>query len=147
MIQLVVNAHTMQIVALNPQIMKEITESPAGTLAPMILLMIPRGLGGWRSHTQCTLQARVRNNQQHNLERLRFNRRGASTALWGVESCSFPKQEAQPNPRYPALCRQDATSPWRKHLLLNPKTNAGSGMCLEKKKKNERNTFSRKTEK
>ena len=24
----------------------------------------------------------------------------------------FPKQAAQPNPSYPALCRQDNTSPW-----------------------------------
>ena len=32
--------------------------------------------------------------------------------LWGVEACSAPKQAAQSNPSWPALCRQDSTSPW-----------------------------------
>ena len=39
------------------------------------------------------------------------------------------KQAAQPNPSYPALCRQDTTSPWSTDnggniFLLNPDTNA-----------------------
>ena len=51
--------------------------------------------------------------QQHNLERLRSNRRGASTPLCGVEACMLSsKQAAQPNPSSPALCRRDTTSPW-----------------------------------
>ena len=54
----------------------------------------------------CTVLSEV------NLERLRFNRRGASTQLWGVGILHSPKQAAQPNPSCPALCRQDTTSPW-----------------------------------
>ena len=44
-----------------------------------------------RHHIERHCQNNSNNNatqQQYNLERLRFNRRGASTPLWGVESCS-----------------------------------------------------------
>ena len=40
--------------------------------------------------------------QQHNLERLRFNRRGAPTPLWGVESCSHPSRWSNPIPAIPS---------------------------------------------
>ena len=39
--------------------------------------------------------------QQYNLERLRFNRRGASTPLWGVEACSPPSRRPNPIPAIP----------------------------------------------
>ena len=54
----------------------------------------------------------IQQQQEYNLGRLRFNRRGASTPLWGSWSMLSPQQAAQPNPSYPALCRQDTTSPW-----------------------------------
>ena len=39
--------------------------------------------------------------QQYNLGRLRFNRRGASTPLWGVEACSPPSRRFNPIPAIP----------------------------------------------
>ena len=42
----------------------------------------------WSVHTHRFNQQRPKQQQQYNLERLRFNRRGASTPLWGVQSCS-----------------------------------------------------------
>ena len=71
---------------------------------------------GEATHTS----SRVRNNNNKNNNKNNntiwggsvFNRRGASTPLWGVDACSPPKQAAQPNPSYPAQCRQDTTSPW-----------------------------------
>ena len=39
--------------------------------------------------------------QKYNLGRLRFNRRGASTPLWGVESCSLPGGWPNPIPAIP----------------------------------------------
>ena len=36
-----------------------------------------------------------------NLVRLRFNRRGASTPLWGVEACSHPSRRPNPIPAIP----------------------------------------------
>ena len=38
---------------------------------------------------------------QDNLGRLRFNRRGASTPLWGVEACSPPSRRPNPIPAVP----------------------------------------------
>ena len=58
---------------------------------------------------------RQKQQQQYNLERFRFNRRGASTPLWRVESCFLPGR--RPNPSYPAHCRQDTTSPWRGNIF------------------------------
>ena len=40
--------------------------------------------------------------QQYNLVRLRFYRRGASTPLWGVESCSLPSRRPNPIPAVPS---------------------------------------------
>ena len=74
--------------------------------------------------------------------RLRFSKQGASTPLWGVESCS-PQQAAQPNPSYPALCRQDTTSPWstdyggsRKTLIQMPAINIFERKTKRKKRRN-----------
>ena len=53
-----------------------------------------------QQHTTTTTQ------KEHNLRRLRFNRRGASSPLWGVESLLFQAGG------HPALRRQDTTSPW-----------------------------------
>ena len=39
--------------------------------------------------------------QKYNLERFRSNRRGASTTLWGVESCSLPSRWPNPIPAIP----------------------------------------------
>ena len=39
--------------------------------------------------------------QQYNLGRLRFNRRGGSTPLWGVEACSHPSRRPNPIPAIP----------------------------------------------
>ena len=47
----------------------------------------------------CTRQKQQQ--QQYNLERLRFNRRGASTPLWRVESCSPPSRRPNPIPAIP----------------------------------------------
>ena len=41
------------------------------------------------------------NHNNNNLERLRFNRRGASTPLWGVEACFFPSRRPNPIPAIP----------------------------------------------
>ena len=51
---------------------------------------------------------------------------------------------AQPNPSYPALCRQD-TSRWstrqrRKHQEFNSDTNASDEICVKAKKKKEEET-------
>ena len=54
----------------------------------------------------------IQQQQQYNLVRLRFNRRGASTPLWGVESCSHPSRRPNPIPAIPPLCHEDTTSPW-----------------------------------
>ena len=69
------------------------------------------------THTQptthtTTAHTQQQQQQQNNQGRLRFNRRGASTPLWGSWSMFSPKQAAQPNPSYPAPCRQDTTSAW-----------------------------------
>ena len=50
------------------------------------------------NHTQKQPQQQQ---QQCNLERLRFNRRGASTPLWGVEACSHPSRRPNPIPAIP----------------------------------------------
>ena len=45
-----------------------------------------------------------------------------------------PKQAAQPNPSYPALCRQDTTSPWSTDYggnILNSDTNASNKKYLK----------------
>ena len=39
--------------------------------------------------------------KKHNLERLRFIRRGASTPFWGVEACSPPSRRPNPIPAMP----------------------------------------------
>ena len=39
--------------------------------------------------------------QWHNLVRLHWNRRGASTPLWGVETCSHPSRRPNPIPAIP----------------------------------------------
>ena len=39
--------------------------------------------------------------QQYNLGRIRFNRRGAATPLWGVETCSHPSRRPNPIPAIP----------------------------------------------
>ena len=39
--------------------------------------------------------------QKYNLVRLRFNRRGACTPLWGVEACSPPSRRPNPIPALP----------------------------------------------
>ena len=59
-----------------------------------------------------------------------------------------PKLAAQPNPSYPAQCRQDTTSPCSTDyiLLLNPDTNAGSSVYFEKEEE-KRNTFFKKNRK
>ena len=53
------------------------------------------GLWGLGTITTTTQQ------QQYNLGRLRFNRRGASTPLWGVEACSPPSRRPNPIPAIP----------------------------------------------
>ena len=40
-------------------------------------------------------------NNNCNLGRVRFNRRGASTPLWGVEACSPPSRRPNPIPAIP----------------------------------------------
>ena len=42
-----------------------------------------------------------RQQQQYNLGRLRFYRRGASTPLWGFEACSHPSRRPNPIPAIP----------------------------------------------
>ena len=58
--------------------------------------------------------------------------RGASTALWGVESCSLPSRWPNPIPATsPCVVRTLHLQEHRlqsKLLLLNPDTNAGSGI-------------------
>ena len=46
-------------------------------------------------------QQQQQQQQQYNLERLRFNRRGASTPLWGVEAWSPPSRRPNPIPAIP----------------------------------------------
>ena len=72
----------------------------------ILLLAIPPAQ---QQHTRTTHDTHTNNN---NLVRLRIDRRGASTPLWGVKSRSLPSLVAQPNPSCPALCRQNTTSPW-----------------------------------
>ena len=60
--------------------------------------------------------------------------RGASTPLLRVESCSLPSWWPQHNPSYPALCRQDTTSPWSTDYWrkqLNSDTNASNKTYLK----------------
>ena len=65
---------------------------------------------------------RLKQQQEYNLERLRFRRRGASTPLWGVESCSPRSRRPKPIPATPALCRQDTT-------LRREQLNSGTNAC------------------
>ena len=46
-------------------------------------------------------QQQQQQQQYYNLGRLRFNRRGASTPLWGVEACSPPSRRPNPIPTIP----------------------------------------------
>ena len=62
------------------------------------------------------------NNNNNTIWRSVLNRRGAATPLrsWIMLS---PKKVAQLNPSYPALCRQDTTSPWS--------TDYGGNICSQ----------------
>ena len=51
-----------------------------------------------RHFVECS---RPKQQQRYNLGRLRFNRRGASTPLWEVESCSLPSRWPNPIPAIP----------------------------------------------
>ena len=92
---------------------------------------------------------------QHNLGRLRFNCRGSSTPLWGVEACSHPSRRPNPIPAIPPYVVKTPHHismehrPRRKHLLLNPDTNARKEKNKEKhiKKKKKRRTRSKKKKK
>ena len=57
-----------------------------------------------------------------------------------------PKQAAQPNPSYPALCLQDTTSPWSTDYggkQLNSDTNASNKKYLKQgQEKRKKETFS-----
>ena len=57
-----------------------------------------------------------------------------------------PKQAAQPNPGYPALCRQDTTSPWSTDYggnIFNFDTNASNKKDLKEiQEKRKEQTFS-----
>ena len=48
--------------------------------------------------------------QQYNLERLRFSRRGASTPLWRVEPCSLPRWRPKPIPAIPRHLHEAPTT-------------------------------------
>ena len=106
------------------------------------------------TYTPC-VGARVQNNNNtiQSGEVPFFNKRGASTPLWGVEACSLPSRRAQPNPSYPALCRQDTTHISMEHRLrrkqLNSDTNASKKKIFERntRKKEKKKLFLRKNEK
>ena len=57
-----------------------------------------------------------------------------------------PKQAAQPNPSYPALCHEDTTSPWSTDYgkQLNSDTNASNKKYLKEiqEKKEKKKLFS-----
>ena len=54
-----------------------------------------------------------------------------------------PKQAAQPNLSYPALCRQDITSPWSTDYGRNSDTNASNNTYLKEiQEKRKEETFS-----
>ena len=67
-------------------------------------------------HIHTHFHMRPKQQQEYNLGRLRFYRRGASTPLWGVEACSLPSR--RPNP-IPALPPQNVRTP---HLHGAPTT-------------------------
>ena len=97
-------------------------------------------------------QRRRKRQQKSSPWRLRFNRRGATTPFWEVESCSLPKQAAQPNPSHPALCRQDTTISMehrlrRTHVQLNSDAIASNETLLKEtqEKRKKKNFFHRKT--
>ena len=76
-------------------------------------------------HTHPSSSLRKQQQQQQcNLERLRFNRRGASTPLWGVEPCSLPSR--RPNP-IPAITPSVVRTP---HLHGAPSTEETSTVKL-----------------
>ena len=54
-----------------------------------------------RHRHRCLVNLHLKQQQQYNLGRLRFNRRGASTPLWGVEACSPPSRRPNPIPAFP----------------------------------------------
>ena len=53
------------------------------------------------THNHNTQHTTHNTQQKYNLGRLRFNRRGASTPLWGVEACSPPSRQPNPIPAIP----------------------------------------------
>ena len=76
---------------LNTQVM-----SSCKSISPVTACCIERC--GVAMHTH---QVVSENNNNNNLKRLRFNRRGASTPLWGVEACSPPSRWPNPIPAIP----------------------------------------------
>ena len=89
--------------------------------------------------------------QSSDLERLRFNRRGASTPLWGVDSWSHQKVAQLPRPRSSGHNISMEHRLRRKHLQLNSETNASNEKFFFKKKMQEKrtrtDTFSQKKQK
>ena len=82
--------------------------------------------------------------------RLRFNRRGASTPLWGVEACSPPSRRPNPIPAIPPYVVR--TPHLHGHRLrrkhLNSDTNASNKQYLKEiQEKKEETFFFRKNEK
>ena len=77
--------------------------------SPMRLGGLPLQLSAFVAmHIACSLICVLKQQQQwYNLGRLRFHRRQASHPTLGSCIVPSPNQAAQPNPSYPALCRQD----------------------------------------
>ena len=115
------------------------TEDPLGRLS--LNCLRPTIVDPYNMNTKClrTRKQAQQHQQQYNLERLCFYKRGASTPLWEVESRFLLSRRSNPIEAIPPYV---VRTPYlhghrlrRKHLLLNPDTNAG------KEKKQKRNTF------
>ena len=82
----------------------------------------------------CQKQQQRRQQQQYNLERLRFNRRGASTPLWGVKACSLPSKRPNPIPAIPPYVVRTPHlhgAPKTEEKQLNSDTNASNETYLK----------------
>ena len=96
------------------------------------LVVMPINLDDLWPYTSHLRARSPKQQQQYNLGRLRFNRRGASTPLWGVEACSLPSR--RPNP-IPAIQMSSGHHISMEHRLrrkqLNSDTNASNKTYLK----------------
>ena len=82
-----------------------------------------------------------------------FHRRGASTPLWGVESCSFPSGWPNPIPAFPPCVVRTphlhGAPSTEETSIVNSDTNASNEKRFERntRKKKRRNIFQRKNKK